>query len=296
MRFSCLLLAASLCFTFYGRDAEAKEYYYNPFLEEFDSSWKVQHDPFVLHAIPKCGIHFIQRILQLMLPKHIYTSGTCVSSSKLESLDMEQMILRLYSPYNPECMKRMLQTGHKIISMVRDPRDALVSHLFYMRSFPSQEKQRDFFFVSTEFNNLPIDEQIHALIKGNIHSQSYMKYYKERLGWALSGNCMIVKYEDFVGDVGGGSDARRSMVLKQLADFLNMHISLDHFAFIQKNMYAVIQYNTKGGQDLGPERNDYHSASIGNWKTFLKEEHKVLLKERIGQALIDLGYEDSMEW
>ncbi len=295
MRFCCLFVMASLCFTFCSGKTDAMEYY-NPFLEEFNPSWDVQHDPFVLHAIPKCGIHFIQRTLQLMIPKHILAAGACVSREKLASLDNDQMIIRLYSPYDPECMQMMQDTEHKIVSMVRDPRDALISHLFYMRSFPANLTQRDFFFVSQEFNSLPIDEQIHALIVGNVHSQSYVNYYNERLGWALSGNCLIIKYEDLVGNAGGGNNSCRFMALKKLADYINMHLSRDHFEFIQKNMYAVIQYNTEGGIDKGTERSDFHRASIGNWKTFLKEEHKVLLKQKIGQVLIDLGYEQNLDW
>ncbi len=57
--------------------------------------------------------------------------------------------MRTFQPYQDFFFQTLKDAGHKTISMVRDPRDALISHVFYMRNYPKNpngdNRKRDFF-------------------------------------------------------------------------------------------------------------------------------------------------------
>jgi hypothetical protein len=254
---------------------------------EFDkSNWKVDHDFFIIHGIHKCGTHFIRRIISLMC--HQQGIVKQVHPSFLQRACKKNQILMITEPYHPTLAKVLQDANHKTIALIRDPRDALISHVFYMRRFASTAGgplKRDFFSVGPIFDSLSLDEQITALIVGNEHAPSYLQFYAERTGWALNPLYLQVKYEDLVGSAGGGSDEKQRAVVKDIADYILLSISEEQLDEIVSEMYLNFGETLINGKV-------YKHSSIGNWRVFLSAEQKELIQDLFGTLLIGLGYEE----
>ena len=107
-------------------------------------------------------------------------------------------------------------------------------------------------------------------------------------GWLDDTKTLAVKFEDLVGERGGGSEEKRLSTVAQILDYLEIKLSLP-------------QIKTKFASDiLDPEESHTYKkgnkGSIGSWKTRFKESHKQEFKKVAGNLLIDLGYETNLNW
>lgn len=242
------------------------------------------HDKFIVHAIPKCGTHYIERTISLLVDKKIIN---CFLSQ--EALGRQDVIIRTFSPFHLDKLNMLKNNKIKIVAMYRDPRDALISMLFYMRTFKGQGTKRDFFTVSQNFDQLTFDQQLTALIIGTNDMKSYLKFYASRIPWVTSPYSLAIRFEDLVGDEGGGSDSLKEEAIVKIANYINMELSQEKLKYVFENMYMK-------KDDKVEQNKTFVRASIGNWKTFFKPQHIQLFKERFGGQLIQLGYEKDYNW
>lgn len=247
-----------------------------------DPTWDTRHDVFAIHSIPKCGTHFLQKVVSLMVSKSIKNSPLSVES--IYRVALEDHILRGSQPYDGQNLKNILKAGYKVVAIVRDPRDALISHLFYMRTFAGKGNKRDFFRVGNLFDEQPIDNQLTSLIIGNNHAPSYLEFYRNRIGWSLADGVLRVRYEDLVG-----SDEVREKTVKKIAKYINLNLTEDHLQYVLKNMVAPQREEQQGDKI-------FVRSSTENWKTFLSPKQKELIKKHYGKLLIQLGYEKDLKW
>ncbi len=256
------------------------------------TNWQTDHDLFAIHVIPKCGTHFIQHTLYLMTNQE--TSNFNLTVNKLSEVCSENKLLRTFQPYDKNLARLLVDADHKLISVIRDPRDALISHVFYMRTFSTRQTEdktkRDFFTVGKNFDDLSLDEQITSLIKGENGCMSYIDFYKERIGWALNPRHLSIKYEEMLSREGGGTNKLQRMTVKKIAAFINLSLSNEQLENVLHNMYKNF-----GEKELEDGR-VFERATTGNWRTFLTEEHKKEIKKRIGKEMIQLGYAEDTKW
>lgn len=250
-----------------------------------------QFDEFVVHVIPKCGTHFTHGTIQLLTGTPLGSSATSLNG--IQQAELSGFPVRIFGSYDPLIHNYLKQKKIKLITVYRDPRDALISHLFYMRSYyeknPSVGRKRDFFKVSANFDQLSFDDQLSALITGTQDMMSYLDFYHDRIQWTLSGKCLGLKYEDLVGEQGGGSNKKQADAIVRLANYINLELRQDRLEYVLANMYSK-------KEDVQQEDKTFVRASIGNWKTFLTPYHKLLFKNKLGKVLVKLGYEKNEKW
>lgn len=249
---------------------------------------QVAHDPFIIHAIPKCGTHFIQDIITLLLDKPTFHKG--LSEEVLKESENKYSVLRIFSEYSPDAMNLLKTRKYKVIAMYRDPRDALISHLFYMRTYAGKGNKRDFFTVGDNFDLLSFDEQLTALILGTNGTESYVKFYASRRGWATNSRSLAIKYEDLIGAEAGGDDELKRQAIIDIANYIGVSLSSERLQYVMDHMYQ------KKGKDLVQDGKLFSRSSAGNWKQFFKPQHKKLFKKIFGKKIIELGYETSKHW
>lgn len=254
------------------------------------SFWVTQHDLFALHAIPKCGSHLIERAIQLMTDKKSIQSPVRVPI--LQKACLNNNIVRTFEIYNPHILRTLRGNQHKLIALIRDPRDALISLVFYLRSFafkPENHLKRDFYIVRPDFDLLTLNHQIKALIAGGHNMISYIQFYRERIQWALQPGNLMVKYEDLVGAEGGGNDISQQLAILSIAQYIHLNLTESRFNHVLENLYVNFGNEIQDGRV-------FKRSSIGNWKTFFSPQHKALFKKLMGQDLITLGYEKDFNW
>ena len=179
----------------------------------------------------------------------------------------------------------------KTLFIYRDLRDVAVSHARWV----TKEER---IFLHDAYAQYPnFDDQLMSSIKGvplgtpfgsNVSQPDIGTDFSRWQGWIKDPNAYAVKFEDLVGERGGGSEDKRLYLVEQILDYLSISLSSEQI----KSRFASYALNPeeshtfrKGGK-----------GSIGGWKALFKDEHKAAFKLVAGKTLIELGYEQDMNW
>ncbi len=242
------------------------------------------HDEFLIHGTPKTGTHFIRKVIFLMTGEQVRLgSPNPAFIHQIDQLKKNNAIIMITPPFESYIERFILENNYKVIAYTRDSRDALLSNVFYMRNYPTKTKLRDYFHVGENFDDLSLEQQITSMIRGDEHSESYILIFKERVGWALNKNHLMIKYEELINET-----HRKEAVLK-IADFIHLDLSKEKLDQTLQKMYQDYGENSA-------ESKTYKRSSSGNWRKFLNEEQKLLIKQLIGWEIKELGYEENDDW
>lgn len=244
-------------------------------------------DLFVVHSIPKCGTHFIETTIHFLTEKKMAVAK--ITESNLQNSIKLDFIIRSISAFNQEVAQLLSDHHYKMVCIYRDPRDAIVSLVVYLRSFNGQGVYRDFFQVDPDFDQLSFDDQMLSVMTSEGSNKNYFDYYRNRIEWHKLPLSYGVKYENLVGSNGGGDDATQLNEILQIASHINQPITPK-----KAKKLASSVYRSRGIEYI--EGKEFHHAQIGSWKQFLNPQHIQIVKEKFNDVLISLGYEENGDW
>lgn len=182
-------------------------------------------------------------------------------------------------PFSPAAVGLLKQLGIKMVLMLRDPRDVVVSHAKYVATNPDHP-------LHTLYSKLSVDEQIEISICGSDKSNPSLtdigSRLKSILGWMEQPFVYTTYFEKLVGKKGGGSDEEQLNELQEIAEFLGIDTDNDQLSQIAANIF--------GGTGT------FRKGKIAGWKKDFNENHKKLFSQNCGQLLIDIGYEENNDW
>ena len=92
----------------------------------------------------------------------------------------------------------------------------------------------------------------------------------------------MVKFEELVGSQGGGSAEAQKEAVERVARHLGVGLEKQRLALIQESLFGSGRTFRKG--------------RAGGWREEFSEEHKKAIKDEVGDLLVELGYEDGMDW
>ncbi len=200
-------------------------------------------------------------------------------------------IVRSHLMHCDEILNVLAEFECKVLFIYRDLRDVAVSHARWVM------KEERIFLHDIYMQAAGFDEQLMMSIKGvpvgspfasNLSQPDIGTDFARWQGWIDDRSSYAVKFEDLVGERGGGSEEKRLYLVEQILDYLGVSLSSSQI----KSKFASYALNPqeshtfrKGGK-----------GSIGGWKTFFKEDHKQAFKAVAGNTLIDLGYEQDLHW
>ena len=254
------------------------------------------------NSFPKSGTHLLYQILysipQLSQWDDIVSvqslSGTMNTPShirwKLGSAPKDS-IVRSHLMYCKEINNIVEELNCKVIFIYRDLRDVAVSHARWV----TKEKR---IFLHNSYKQLSsFEEQLLYSINGiplgtplgsNISQPDIGTDFSRWKGWINDSNALSIKFEDLVGERGGGDEAKRLSSIERIHDFLNLrhstHELKDQFSSSAMNPNDSHTF-VKGGK-----------GSIGAWKLKFQSIHKEAFKKVAGNELIELGYEQDLNW
>lgn len=169
----------------------------------------------------------------------------------------------------------------RMVTIIRDPRDVVVSHAKYMASTRGTRLFDYYQFLSEE-------EQLLTSIVGipKERNGASLLNIKDRLASVLSWGTQAFNYttlfERLVGPQGGGSREVQIQEIRAIAHHLRIPCA--------ENDVVATADNAFGGTAT------FHQGLMGRWRQYCSTQHKQVLKELIGQSLIDLGYERNLDW
>ena len=253
-----------------------------------------KRSPVIVNSIPKSGTHLLSSVVG-SIPGFKFFGDFIASTpsrslvevaegkiqTKLANL-LPNEIVHCHLFYSPVLASAVLDLNLKHLLIVRDPRDILCSEVEYLTHMAPWHAMHKHF---KRLDNLK--DRIALGIKGiqkedtSIHYDRIGVRIGNYLGWLDDPRCFVVRYEDLNGE-------NKMATVRQIIDHLVPEtISSDARQFIE----AQVVENTS------PQRSHtFNKGAVGRWKRLLNEESKDLFKERAGDILVKLGYEDDDNW
>lgn len=201
--------------------------------------------------------------------------------SVLDDLNENNEFLVTHAPFSVEMESNLKHRNSIVFFLIRDPRDWVISVIRHPAG-----SGVDIFGAptgDTDFHDLDMDEKIDHIINGTSTYYSVSEVYDRFLSWRKSPVCCSLRFEALLGPLGGRFNEKEQIAeLRKIAKALKLDISdrtlLDAF----EESFGVGSVFSKG--------------KSSSWKEYFNEEHKEAFKEKLGDLLIELGYEKDYNW
>ncbi len=185
-------------------------------------------------------------------------------------------------PYHFKIHQILEQMNFKILVMMRDPRDVVLSWADYI----AKEKNH---LLYPFFRNTDREYRIICGIKGvssditkTRPQPPIAQLINGHMKWKRQGGAFLVQFEQLVGEKGGGTRESQYRLLEQLRDYLEIEKAPKSLEHICDTLF--------GGTYT------FNSGTIGRWRTQFSDKHKAIFKQETGRLLIDAGYEKDTNW
>ena len=227
--------------------------------------------PILLTSIPKCGTWLLGRcILFLTDLKPVILEAEEIKSNEIPKPGTFFINHIFYDLQMEETLKR---NKFKVIFIYRDPRDQIISLIFYVKN------HADWF---PDLARLTADQLIKKWLADSEEKSETLKFYTNFLQWKKVSFCYSLRFEDLIGSKGGGSDSAQRNEIINIASHLSVANAEEKIDYCIENLFG--------------ESPTFREGKIGAWKTYYTQEQKTLLKQRLGNLLIELGYEKNLDW
>lgn len=161
----------------------------------------------------------------------------------------------------------------------RDPRDVVVSHVFYVTDMEAHHVHHDYYASLPDFNSR-LTVSILGKPNTNIEFPNVAERFAPYLNWLEHPEVLSIHFEDLIND--------RTATLTRI---------LDHFLARAPLPFPRSLILDSLESSINPTRSPtFRSGKTAEWKQHFTEEHKRIFKNVAGDLLIKLGYESSYDW
>lgn len=224
-----------------------------------------------VNSIPKCGTHLLTKCVELLTSRPLVELPyDLLTPDKLPTKKGSEFFAH-HIGYSEKAVNVFKKYQFKTFLIYRDPRDTAVSSVHWMYKGGWNQQ-----WINDPLRQLPFDELLTHYIK------QMRQQYNIFLPWLSENNCCGVKFENLVGPQGGGTLEAQIEEIQKIARHIGKTLNEEEMNHCIANLF--------GG---GPT---FNAGQIGSWRKYFKEEHKILFKTVAGQLLIDLGYENNLNW
>jgi hypothetical protein len=164
----------------------------------------------------------------------------------------------------------------------RDPRDVVVSHVFYVTVMEARHVHHDY------YTSLPdTDSRLKVSILGrpdaDVEFPDIAARFAPYLGWLEQASVMKIHFEDLIND--------RAATLNRILDHFLARVPLSPKGTPRQVILDALE------SSIDPSRSPtFRSGKTGEWKKYFTEEHKKIFKDSAGDLLVLLRYEKDNDW
>lgn len=247
------------------------------------------------NAMPKSGSHLIIQVLQGLTQIGPFVNPGFPPVNRSETnrkLPREQILANLrrmrpgdigygYISAQEPYISALAAPGRATVFVYRDPRDMIVSHVFYATEmFPGHGMHR--YYTETLKT---MEERINAAIEGveepGAELNSVRQKYDDYLGWLDQPDVLCLRFESLILD--------REAALGCLLDYLAQR----GFTPQAPRQQAIESLKAA----IAPKKSGtFRKGKPGNWREHFTPANKARFKELTGDLLIRLGYEQNQDW
>ncbi len=179
----------------------------------------------------------------------------------------------------PEAVARVTSPKFAPYFIFRDPRDVVVSHVFYVTDMEARHVHHEYYQSLPDF-----DSRLKVSILGRPDSGIEFPNIAERfapyLGWLDQKEVLTIHFEDLIH--------HREQTLTSIMDHLLSRVTLPATRQLILNSLET---------SINPKKSPtFRSGKTGEWKKHFTDEHKKIFKEVAGDLLVKLGYEKDNNW
>ena len=251
--------------------------------------------PIFANSKPKSGSHLLLQVMngftQIMPYKYVDADPIRTiekdgrRKTKEEVLDElkrvpEGVISWGYVDATPENASFLTSDGRINFFIYRDPRDMLVSQVFFATDMHEEHGMHDY------YNSLPdfaarLNVAITGIDRDGLKMVSVKQRYEGVFQWLKQKNTMSIRFEDLINN--------RNATLMSMLDE------------VESTGYKIPTPREKALSILvdaiQPKKSHtFRSGKTGGWTQHFSEENKKLFKDVAGDLLVQLGYEKDNNW
>lgn len=238
---------------------------------------------FIVITPPKCGTYLLNSVIKQISGKNQlhYTDYYLHDLDHLFTILERQLNNNNYVlshlPADPILIDHLVQNNYKVITILRDPRDQLISAIYWVLS--GRDRDHLFDVPVNEFKQLSLSQQIDELMTGERFGfRVFDILYRRHYGWLdlPAKNLLVVRFEDLVGPEGGGNRKDQINAIMDIAKKIGLPMSKTSAANIADNLFGK-----------GPT---FRSGQTENWKEMFSADQKQLFDQLYREDLLYLGY------
>jgi len=179
----------------------------------------------------------------------------------------------------PEAVTRVCSSKFVPYFIFRDPRDVVVSHVFYVTDMEARHVHHEYYLALPDF-----DSRLNVSILGrpdlDIEFPNIAERFKPYMDWLNHPEVFKIHFEDLIHD--------RAATLTRIVDHLLTRVPL------QASRQLILESLESS---INPGRSPtFRSGKTGEWKKYFTDEHKRIFKKVAGNLLMQLGYEKDNDW
>jgi sulfotransferase 6B1 len=247
----------------------------------------------LINGAPKSGTTWMLRMLS-SIPLHNNVGNFRWDRERYEHV-MPGDCIHGHERYDRELGRILKRKNVRVILMIRDLRDQVVSNLFHIRRSQTNSWH-------TRILSMSKSEGLMACIEGHPGSEStpYLGgangWYRFAHSWMNQDDIdiCIVKYEDLSTNTQlEMGRVFRFLGLSQNERLISSIINRNRFERLTMGKKVWTSVRFKGQEDT---ESHFRKGVVGDWRNHFEQTHIKHFKELAGEALIRLGYERDYEW
>lgn len=225
---------------------------------------------------------------------HIQESGSKIAIGALTDLYVETSILKYWLqaiqqgkyilghiPITPFLNPLLAEINYHHFFIIRDPRAVVASSIPF---FLDTEKMPGKHFLEVDIKSMSSTERVNFILAGGfaknagVEIKSFAEVYRSMLAWRSEPGCLFLRFEDLVGEEGGGSDEKQQEVVKKIA----LHLGVSFYDLISAKLKEI--YN--------PNSRTFRTGKIDGWRNSLEPEIVDSLIEYCQPLCEEAGYNE----
>lgn len=249
------------------------------------------------NSFPKSGTHLLSQIIEgfarlgpaVVSGLPVILTYDNISGSKRPQADILADLQRLrpgdigygHLHAGPPIVRCLCQEGWASFFIYRDPRDVVVSHVYYLTEMEPGHIHREYYLHELDSFEARLATSIRGLPGSPVEFPDIAGRFEPFLGWLQQPEVLALQFEALVHEP--------KMQLKRIL----RHGRARGFPIQVEEAEALKRLQ----EAVDPARSPtFRSGKTGGWRQHFTPDITALFKETAGDLLIRLGYEEDNDW